>query len=444
MSSLVTGTATYALNALWEIPLIATAGWASSWLLRGWGARPQHRVWVAALLLGAIAPALTIWQSVLPLAIFSHGGAAASVPLAGGTAQAAARGAVGWVLPHWLLLLLFGAYASGLAYFATRLLWKFACAGRMLGASAELHLDGEAAARWAQIRGKYSCRRVRLRLAATSQALATVGASKPAILVPQGFLEESTADEFLSAMGHELAHIERRDYAKNLLYELVSLAVNFHPVVWMVKRQIIQSREMICDAIVSERLVSRKVYRQSLLRLAARMMEKQSGGIFAVGIFDANILEKRIMAMKSKRQVPCGFVRVGLTIGAAVLLAGALATTSALAKNVKTPTKDNTAKWGVVENIGKGVKAPVALFAPEPKSPKGVSTAKAKHGIICDLGVIVDRKGKTEDVHVMKSGGKAFDAQAIKAVRQYRFRPATKDGKPVAVRMVIEVEFRKF
>jgi len=37
-----------------------------------------------------------------------------------------------------------------------------------------------------------------------------------------------------------------------------------------------------------------------------------------------------------------------------------------------------------------------------------------------------------------------LDEKAIEAVRQWKFKPATKDGHPVAVQVNIEVSFRLY
>jgi TonB family protein len=58
--------------------------------------------------------------------------------------------------------------------------------------------------------------------------------------------------------------------------------------------------------------------------------------------------------------------------------------------------------------------------------------------------VIVDREGRPHDVHVVRSGGKDFDANAMKAVQEYRFEPGVRFGSPVAVAIHIEVNFRKY
>ena len=58
--------------------------------------------------------------------------------------------------------------------------------------------------------------------------------------------------------------------------------------------------------------------------------------------------------------------------------------------------------------------------------------------------LIVDEQGNPQNVCVKKPAGYGLDGQAVRAVEQYRFDPATKDGSPVPVRIVVEVNFRLY
>jgi protein TonB len=53
----------------------------------------------------------------------------------------------------------------------------------------------------------------------------------------------------------------------------------------------------------------------------------------------------------------------------------------------------------------------------------------------------VDEKGNPSHVRVVHGIGMGLDEKAIEAVRQYKFTPATVNGKPVKVDMYIEVRF---
>ena len=60
------------------------------------------------------------------------------------------------------------------------------------------------------------------------------------------------------------------------------------------------------------------------------------------------------------------------------------------------------------------------------------------------VGLVVDSSGMVHDVHVKRSLRPDFDANAVKTVEQYRFKPATRAGEPVAVALNVEVNFQKF
>jgi TonB family protein len=58
------------------------------------------------------------------------------------------------------------------------------------------------------------------------------------------------------------------------------------------------------------------------------------------------------------------------------------------------------------------------------------------------IGLVVDQQGNPQEVCVRKIAGYGLDEEAVNAVKKYRFRPATKSGAPVAVRLTIEVNFK--
>jgi TonB family protein len=58
------------------------------------------------------------------------------------------------------------------------------------------------------------------------------------------------------------------------------------------------------------------------------------------------------------------------------------------------------------------------------------------------LAVVVDTNGRPNDLRVIRPLGLGLDEMAMEAVRQWLFRPGTKDGKPVAVQATIQINFR--
>ena len=57
------------------------------------------------------------------------------------------------------------------------------------------------------------------------------------------------------------------------------------------------------------------------------------------------------------------------------------------------------------------------------------------------IALVVDKDGNPRDVCVEHAAPFDLDRQAAKVVWQYRFEPATKDGRPVAMRLKVEISF---
>ena len=97
---------------------------------------------------------------------------------------------------------------------------------------------------------------------------------------------------------------------------------------------------------------------------------------------------------------------------------------------------------GGIFRVGGEVSPPRPIFTPDPEYSE--EARKAKYQGVCVLLLVVGSDGKTRDVHVARSLGLGLDEKAIEAVRQWRFEPARKDGKAVAVRVNVEVTFRLY
>jgi protein TonB len=55
--------------------------------------------------------------------------------------------------------------------------------------------------------------------------------------------------------------------------------------------------------------------------------------------------------------------------------------------------------------------------------------------------VIVDAQGNPQNLHIIRHLKMGLDEEALEAVSQYKFKPATLQGKPVPVEVNIEVNF---
>jgi periplasmic protein TonB len=97
---------------------------------------------------------------------------------------------------------------------------------------------------------------------------------------------------------------------------------------------------------------------------------------------------------------------------------------------------------GGVYKVGGGISAPTAISSPDPQYTEEARRAK-KQGM-CTLWLIVDSTGRPRDIRVVRGLGFGLDEKALEAVRNWRFQPALKDGKPVDVQISVEVEFHLY
>ncbi len=95
-----------------------------------------------------------------------------------------------------------------------------------------------------------------------------------------------------------------------------------------------------------------------------------------------------------------------------------------------------------VRQVGGDVIAPVEIYRIEPEFSE--EARKAKIGGDMLINPWVDRSGRVTHVSVVRGLGIGLDEKAIEAVRQFRFKPAMENGKPVTVEINIDVNFQIF
>ena len=86
-----------------------------------------------------------------------------------------------------------------------------------------------------------------------------------------------------------------------------------------------------------------------------------------------------------------------------------------------------------------GVKAPKIIREVKPKYTEGAMNRNVQGTVEVDAVVLAD--GTVGDVTISRSLDAELDEEAIKATKQWRFSPGTKDGEPVNVRVSIELTF---
>jgi TonB family protein len=90
-------------------------------------------------------------------------------------------------------------------------------------------------------------------------------------------------------------------------------------------------------------------------------------------------------------------------------------------------------------HIGGNIKKPIVIYQANPEYSQQAKAAKFSGNV--EVYLWVDTNGRPSHIRVVKGVGMGLDEKAVQAVRQYRFEPATLDGKPVPVDLYIDVNF---
>jgi TonB family protein len=98
---------------------------------------------------------------------------------------------------------------------------------------------------------------------------------------------------------------------------------------------------------------------------------------------------------------------------------------------------------GGLYSVGGGVSTPVLIHSVEAEFSD--EARRAKYQGVCLVSIIVDRNGVPQNPRVVRPLGMGLDEKALEAIKQYRFKPAMKDGKtPVPVMINVEIDFRLY
>jgi TonB family protein len=257
------------------------------------------------------------------------------------------------------------------------------------------------------------------------------GILAPRIVMPERFGREAPEAARRAAWAHERAHLARHDFTVNLALEALTLPLWFHPALWWMKRRLARVRELACDAQAAGTFEDPREYVNGLLE-AAEFLTRQGALGPALGLFDANFFEERIMHLTEQHNwIPRRLARLMAAVAVAGLI-GASTATVLFAVNVDDEK--------TVYKIGGDVLPPKVLTKVDPKYPKKARKAKLNGTVV--LSLIITEAGTPQDIKVKKSLEPSLDRAAIEAVTKWRFQPSTKAGSPVAVNATIEVNFR--
>jgi TonB family protein len=439
----------YVLNSLWQVLLIFAAAWVAARVVRPSGAAMEHRIWVSALVLEALLPACSITPSqlvrslaqIIPWRWGSHAvGGNVSVTVTSGAAFAHSL----LHLPRHLLAAIALAYTCLVALGAARLLRGLWATRGMRRRSHPIVLTGAAAHTWTHCSDQFDVRDAQVAVSCEASYPMTMGLRRRLVLLPAEFaaLQE---EDLVAAIAHEFAHMQRRDFAKNLAYAVLSLPIAYHPLLWLTRVRLGETREMICDAMAADAVAGPQRYARSLLRLASVLLQgTPQRTLHAIGIFDANIFERRVMNLTQKHVELRRAQRLATAAACIALGLATCASALALRMNVATPSSPSANQIRSPSNPKTWPIPPRLVFSKPPEYPMESRAKKEMINGTVDVALVVSKDGLPTDIAIKKSLRADFDQSAIEAVKQYRFKPALLHGNPVEYPLIISINFQIF
>jgi len=93
-----------------------------------------------------------------------------------------------------------------------------------------------------------------------------------------------------------------------------------------------------------------------------------------------------------------------------------------------------------LRRVGGSVSMPEVIYSVDPEFSEEARKAKVSGDVTVYLWV--DEHGNPTHIRVLRGMGMGLDEKAVEAVRQYRFKPAMENGRPVKVEMYVVVNFQ--
>lgn len=287
------------MHSLWQIALIGLFLWFALFLARKAKAVVRYRLAMGGLLLMVAFPVITFLNhspeatsivetnvvsatnlsiagpDLLPMAVVHDTVGGVAEQLSAFFTQNAS-----WISMLWLL---------GMVFFAVRLIGGY-MASRRLRSRGVSPVSFDLQDKLQQLARQMGIRMpVRIMQSTKISSPLVMGSLKPMVLIPASIIGQMQPSQMEYILLHELAHIRRWDYLANIVQSLAEVLLFFHPVVWLVSKQIRQERENCCDELVLTYNEDKIQYAKALLSLETM---RQSGSGMAMAANGGKLFQR--------------------------------------------------------------------------------------------------------------------------------------------------------
>jgi TonB family protein len=176
------------------------------------------------------------------------------------------------------------------------------------------------------------------------------------------------------------------------------------------------------------------------LRLASLLVAgKLDRTPHTIGIFDANVFERRLMNLTEKTKEIQGMRRMAIVAACAALGLATCGTALALGMHVNAVSagdNSNASKAPRQITVSAAVMSGNILTKAVPQYPPAAKKAKIQGTVV--LRVVIGDDGNVKNIQVV-SGPNELQQSSIDAVRQWTYKPYLLNGDPVEVKTTVNI-----
>src|ERR1035437_58580 len=275
----------YAINALWQLPLLVLATEIIVRMLGRARGELVYRVWLCCLFLALTVPAFSFLhmpfpalgpdlihkQVAVPGNVIRDGIRTRNLSFSGGQLENPEhKGQSAADLPSLISSGALFFYLASVLFAVSRLAWGLKKTQTLLHSAEATCLTREVQETWKSCLTLFGIERVMLMSTSKLGGPATVSWPSPIVLLPTK-LNGEKANDMTAVFCHELAHVRRKDFLWNILIEMLGVLIFYHPAFHWMRRRIQETRELACDDIAADTMSGRHIYARSLLRLTQKM-----------------------------------------------------------------------------------------------------------------------------------------------------------------------------
>jgi len=266
-----------------------------------------------------------------------------------------------------------------------------------------------------------SKRTVRLKRSANDCMPSTWGVVRPRLLLPAS-AEHWTDERLRVVIAHEMAHVQRMDWLFQVLAHLACAAYWFNPLFWIAANRLHRESELACDDAVLRLGVDPRDYATHLFEIASGFYRSNATWSPVLTMARRSALEKRFIALLGPQPNRSA---LGLKRAVLMVVGGLSVVIPIAAMHV------SSMPGRPLPMVDQYTTPP--LYSDEARS-QGIEGK-----VIVEVTVTPD--GKAMALQVVRGLGHGLDQNALLAVRDWHFVPATLNGRSIQGTTRVDVEF---